>query len=447
MTPRLILTAIFLALQMVVAAAQEVAPKIDIKDHVFENGLRLVVIPDRRAPVVTHMIWYKSGSADDPPGKSGIAHFLEHLMFKGTSNTPAGEFSQAVSSIGGQENAFTSYDYTAYYQKVSPSALGQMMKYEADRMRNLVLSEEVIIPEREVILEERSGRVDNSPSSILSEFTQAALYVRHPYGIPVIGWEHEIRQLDREDAFEFYENWYQPWNAIVVVAGDVDFEAVVKLAADTYGLIRASREESPRQQFSDPPRMVEKSLQYKDARVTTPIWSQNYVVPSYRTAQKGEAEALDLLATILGDSVSSRIYKKLVLEEELATSAGAFYQGSTRDSGYFGFYASPRGDASLADVSRAVEAEIDKILADGVTAQELERARQAYLKSLVYSQDSQVSLARIFGSILSSGGTIKDYLEWPENLRQVDVEGINSVARKYLDKQTAVTSRLLPGSE
>ena len=199
------------------AIAAEAPPTIEIEDFSLDNGLRLVVIPDRRAPVATHMIWYKAGSADEPPGKSGIAHFLEHLMFKGTANVKAGVFSEAVSSIGGQENAFTSHDYTAYYQKVSPDALPLMMKYEADRMRNLVLNDAVVLPEREVILEERSGRVDANPSSILSEFTQAALYVQHPYGTPVIGWEHEIRELGQEDALEFYERWYQPWNAIVIV--------------------------------------------------------------------------------------------------------------------------------------------------------------------------------------------------------------------------------------
>ncbi|MEM7215000.1 MAG: pitrilysin family protein [Pseudomonadota bacterium] len=427
-----------------ISYGSEEVPQIKIKDFTLSNGLRLVVIPDRRAPVVTHMIWYKAGAADDPPGKSGIAHFLEHLLFKGTSNTPPGEFSQAVSSIGGQENAFTSYDYTAYYQKVSPEALPDMMAYESDRMRNVVISDEVVDPEREVILEERSGRVDNSPSAILSEFTQAALYVHHPYGIPVIGWEHEIRQLGREDALAYYEKWYQPWNAIVVVAGDVDPEEVFDLAKETYGNVEASSPQVERKRLRDPEVVAAKTVEYSDRRVTNPVWRKSFLTPSYRLAERGESEALDLLGTILGDSVSSRIYREVVLGEEVAISAGAFYQGANRDMSYFGLYATPRGENSLEAVVAAVEAQVDKLLSDGVTQEELDRARKSYLKSLVYSQDSQVSLARIFGSILSTGGSVEDFVEWPDRLAEVTVEDINQVARKYLVNKHAVTSYLLP---
>lgn len=419
-------------------------PTVSIEDITLDNGLRVVVIPDRRAPVVTHMIWYKAGSADDPPGKSGIAHFLEHLMFKGTKNVPIGEFSQAVSSIGGQENAFTSFDYTAYYQKVSPDALPLMMKYEADRMRNLELDESVVDPEREVILEERSGRVDANPSAILSEFTQAALYVHHPYGIPIIGWEHEIRELDREDALAYYERWYQPWNAIVVVAGDVVPESVFQMARETYGAIEASTPPRLRERLRDPEPVASKTVEYRDERVTTPVWRKTFLTPSYRLAQPGEAEALDLLGTILGDSVTSRIYTKVVLEDEIATNAGAFYSGSGRDMSYFGLYANPRGDNTLADVAAAVEAEVEKLIDEGVSQEELDKARRSYLNALIFSQDSQVTMARIFGAILSTGGTIQDFTEWPVRLQKITVEDVNRVARKYLDTKKAVSSRLLP---
>ena len=206
--------------------AEESKLKPEISEFKLDNGLRLVVIPDRRAPVVTHMVWYQAGAADDPIGKSGVAHYLEHLMFKGTTTYQNNEFSTAIAEIGGQENAFTSSDYTAYYQKVAPSALKQMMAFEADRMRNVLITEKVAKPELKVILEERSSRVDSRPSSIMNEFVRTALYVHHPYGVPVIGWEHEIANLTSEDTLEFYEKWYQPWNAIVVVAGDVEAEAV-----------------------------------------------------------------------------------------------------------------------------------------------------------------------------------------------------------------------------
>ena len=444
MIRQILLGASLILLTLSAALANENDAKPNISEFTLENGLKLVVIPDRRAPVVTHMAWYKVGSADDPAGKSGIAHFLEHLMFKGTSTYKNNEFSSAVTEIGGQENAFTSWDYTAYYQKVAPSALADMMKFEADRMRNLVLTEEVFLPERDVILEERSGRVDRSPSAILSEFSRAALHVNHPYSIPVIGWEHEIAKLEMKDALDFYERWYQPWNAIVVVAGDVDPQATLELAKETYGKIVASRDETERTWTKSPSAVVSQSLIYKDERVTRPSWQRTFRVPSYRTAEDGEAEALDLLSAILGGSATSRFQKEIVLEQELATGAGAYYQGSLRDSSSFGFYGVPRGETKLEDLVAAIEAQVDKLLKDGVTQEELDRARQNYLKTIIYSQDSQVTLARIFGSVLTIGGSVEDFISWPERLSKVTVEDVNKVARKYLDRNRSITSQLLP---
>lgn len=417
---------------------------LDVSEFTLDNGTRVIVIPDRRAPVVTHMIWYKVGSADDPPGKSGIAHFLEHLLFKGTKNVPQGEFSAAVSEIGGQENAFTSSDYTAYYQKVSPEALKTMMTYEADRMRNVILSDEVIYPERDVILEERSGRVDANPGAILSEFAQAALFVHHPYGIPVIGWEHEIAELEREDILAFYDQWYQPWNATVVVAGDVEPEAVFEMAKATYGNIVATKPEKTRDRIRDPKPVVAKELSYADERVTNPVWRRAFLAPSYNRASGNEGEALDLLAAILGDSVKSRIYQEVVLEKKLATSAGAFYQGTALDSGYFGLYATPRGDASVEELETEIERVIDDLVENGVRQDELDRARKAFLKSVIYSRDSQVTLARIFGTVLAIGGSVEDVTDWTKRLNEVTVEDVNSVAKQYLLRDRSVTSYLLP---
>ena len=441
---RLIAAICLATIAFVSAWANEENSRPKIAEFSLENGLRLIVLPDRRAPVVTHMIWYKVGAADDPVGKSGIAHFFEHLMFKGTSTYKPGEFSGAVSAIGGQENAFTSWDYTAYYQKVTPNALETMMRYEADRMRNLVLTDEAVISEREVVLEERSGRVDRNPSAILSEFSQSALFVNHPYGVPIIGWEHEIVNLNRQDALAFYEKWYQPWNAIVVVAGDIDPADVLNLAKDTYGRIVATSEPVERSWTSTPEVVVAQSLEYRDERVTTPSWQRSFLVPSYRTSKQGEAEALDLLSAILGGSATSRIHKKIVLGQELATGAGAYYRGSSRDLSSFGVYASPRGETELSVLEAAIEDEIDALLRDGVTQTELDRARQAYLKTIIYSQDSQVTLSRIFGSVLSAGGTVEDFSSWSDRLAEVTVEDVNRVARKYLDRQRSVTSRLLP---
>ena len=441
---RFIISLLVAFFAVVTSGANASEQKPNITEFTLENGLRLVVIPDRRAPVVTHMAWYKVGSADEPKGKSGIAHFLEHLMFKGTSNYQNDEFSTAVSAIGGQQNAFTSWDYTAYYQKVSPSALADMMKFEADRMRNLVLTEGVFLPERDVILEERSGRVDRSPSAILGEFSRAALHVNHPYSIPIIGWEHEIANLKMEDAIAFYERWYQPWNMIVVVAGDVDPQETLELAKATYGKVVASQQPAERKWTKSPRPVVAQTLEYQDERVTRPTWQRSFIAPSYMIAEKGEAEALDLLSTILGGSATSRFQKEIVLEQELATAAGAYYQGSSRDTSSFGFYGVPRGETKLEDVAKAIEEQVDLLIKDGVTQDELDRARQAYLKTIIYSQDSQVTLARIFGSVLTIGGSVEDFTSWPDRLREVTVEDVNKVARKYLDRNRSITSRLLP---
>src|ERR671929_832915 len=209
----------------------------NLSSFTLDNGLDVIVVPDHRAPVVTHMIWYRNGSADDPIGQSGIAHFLEHLMFKGTEKHPAGEFSQVVSALGGQENAFTSFDYTAYFQRVAREHLKTMMEFEADRMTGLVLDDAVVAPERDVVLEERRMRVETDPAAQLSEAMATALFVHHPYGNPIIGWMHEIETLDREHALAYYRRFYTPENAILVVAGDVVEEEVRRLADRTYGRV------------------------------------------------------------------------------------------------------------------------------------------------------------------------------------------------------------------
>ncbi|MEO0909256.1 MAG: pitrilysin family protein, partial [Pseudomonadota bacterium] len=240
------------------------------------------------------------------------------------------------------------------------------------------------------------------------------------------------------------EKWYQPWNAIVVVAGDVEAEAVLQDAKDTYGKVVASQPEIERNWVKDPKVVVSKTIEYTDKRVTNPSWSRSFITPSYRNAEDGEAEALDLLAAILGGSVKSRIHQEITLNRQIANSAGAWYSGSSRGPGSFGVYGSPRGDVEISEIENALQQEIDKLLTDGVTQEELDYARRAFLKSIIYSQDSQVALARIFGSILTNGGTIEDFVGWPDAIAKVTVEDINKVARKYLDKKRSVTSRLLP---
>lgn len=410
----------------------------------LDNGLQIVVIPDRRAPVVTHMVWYKVGSADEEPGRSGIAHFLEHLMFKGTQKYAAGEFSAAVAAIGGNDNAFTSSDYTAYYQQVSPDALPAMMDFEADRMRGLILTEEVVAPERDVVIEERRARVEGSPGALLAEEVEATLFQNHPYRIPVIGWMHEIVKLDREQALEFYDLHYAPDNAILVVAGDIGPGEVRAMAEATYGKVPRGPKRPQRIRPQEPRQDTARTVTMYDPRVGVPSLQRSWVVPSYTSAEPGEAETLDLLAEILGGGVRSRLYQQLVVKDGIAASAGAGYRAAGLDDTSFSIFAAPRGDNGLAAVEEAVEAEIARLVEDGVSDDELRRAKNRFLRSMIFARDNQTGMARIYGSLLSTGLSIADIEAWPERVRAVTATDISNAARRYLTANAHVTGYLLP---
>ncbi len=341
----------------------------------LENGLEIVVIPDHRAPVVTHMVWYRNGSADDPAGKSGIAHFLEHLMFKGTEAHPQGVFSEAVAEVGGQENAFTSTDYTAYFQRASREHLGMLMSYEADRMTGLVLSDAVVDPERDVVLEERRMRTDTDPSAQLQEAVQAAVFSHHPYGTPIIGWNHEIEGLGRQDALNYYGRFYTPENAILVVAGDVEADAVEALARETYGRVPARGEAPKRERRREPEPRAHRLITLADPKVEQPSVQRVYLVPSYRTAHEGEAAALEVLGHLLGGGSTSIIYKALVLDGKIAVAAGAYYMGTALDDTRLFVWALPSPGTSLETLDAAIEAVVVEMGRTDVSAEDLLRAQ------------------------------------------------------------------------
>ncbi len=415
-----------------------------VTSFTLSNGLEVVVIPDRRAPVVTHMIWYRVGSADELPGKSGIAHYTEHLMFKGTKTVPAGVFSAKVAEIGGQENAFTSTDYTGYYQKITPQALEEMMRLEADRMSNLVLTDETVLPERDVIQEERRSRTDNNPGSQLGEAVQAALYLNHPYGIPVIGWAHEVQALTKDDAIAFYNKYYTPNNAVLVVAGDVSADEVKILAEKTYGKVARRAEPGKRMRPQEPEPRAARTVSLSDARVTSPSWQRTFLVPSYTTAKPGEAEALDILGEILGGSSTSRLYKQLVIKSKLAASAGGYYQGSSLDDTRFMIYGTPRQGVTLEQLEAEIEKVVNDLLKNGVTDKEVARGINRQLKSVIFARDSQSTLARIYGASLMVGETLEDIEQWPSRISKVTADDVNAAARKYLKITRSVTGYLRP---
>ncbi len=410
----------------------------------LKNGMQVVVVPDHRAPVVTHMVWYRTGAADEPAGKSGIAHFLEHLMFKSTKTIKSGEFSKIVSRLGGQDNAFTSQDATAYFQRVAKEHLATFMQMEADRMVNLQLTEKEVKTERDVILEERRSRTDNSPAAILGEQMGASLYLNHPYRIPVIGWAHEIAKLNRKDALDFYKFYYAPNNAILVVTGDVTGAEVKKLAQASYGKLPSNPAIEIRQRPSEPPQVTPRYIVLKDQRAGKASIRRHYLVPSYKTAEPGEAEALDLLAKIGLSGSTSRLYRALVVDGKQAASAGGWYEASGLDMGRLGVSAIAADGVSLDTLEAAIDKVIQDLRENGITDKELTRAKKLYMADYIYESDSQSQLARRYGWALVVGRSLKDIEEWPERISKVTKEDIQNVARKYFDMRNSVTGRLLP---
>jgi zinc protease len=408
------------------------------------NGLQVVVIPDHRTPVVTQMIWYKVGSADETPGKSGLAHFLEHLMFKGTSKHPAGEFSQTVLQVGGNENAFTSADYTGYFQRVPSEQLGKMMEFEADRMTGLVLKDENVLPERDVVLEEFNMRVANNPEARLTEQIMAALYLNHPYGRPVIGWHQEIEKLDREDALAFYKRFYAPNNAILVIAGDVDPDDVRPMAERTFGVIPAQPAIPARRvRPQEPEPVAPRTVTLSDPRVEQPGLRRYYLVPSAATAAPGESAALDVLAQLMGGGSNSYLYRRLVIDRPLAVNAGAGYQGTSLDATQFTISASPRAGVSFAQVEQAIDDVIADIGQNGVRSEDLDRVKTQLIAETVYAQDNQATLARWYGGALTTGLSIENIKNWPERIRAVTADQVRQAALNWLDKKRSVTGYLI----
>jgi zinc protease len=440
---RLIAAMVVLAGIGAVPCTADLSSAATVANFSLANGLQVVVLPDHRTPVVTHMVWYRVGSADEPPGKSGIAHFLEHLMFKGTARNPAGRFSRTLATVGGQENAFTTADYTAYFQRVAPGTLATVMDFEADRMTGLVLTEENVASERKVVLEEWNQVVGNVPAARLGEQVAAALYLNHPYGRPVIGWHGEIEQLNREDALAFYRRFYTPNNAVVVIAGDVTAEQVRALAEETYGKVERRAEVGPRLRPQEPEPSAIRHVTLADPRVAQPSLQRAYLVPSLVGAKPGEAEALDVLAQILGGGSTGRLYRALVVDLGLATDAGAWYQGLALDQTRFGVYATPRPGVSLPQLEEALDVVLAKVVENGISPDELNRAKTRMVADYVYAQDNQAAMARIYGAALMTGSTVEQVQGRAERLRAVTAEAVHEAARHWLEMRRSVTGYLV----
>ena len=440
---RLLLAA---AVAWVLAAMPAGAAVFNPETFTLANGMEVVVVPNKRVPVVTHMVWYKVGAGEEEAGRTGIAHFLEHLMFKGTPSRPDGEFSKLVARNGGRENAFTAHDYTAYHQTVAKDRLPLVMELEADRMTNLIISQENVDTERQVVLEERRSRTDNDPSSILFEQASAAAYLNYPYGRPVIGWEHEIRALTLEQILAFHKRWYAPNNAILVVAGDITAAELKPLAEKYYGVI--PRGVVPeRFRPTEPPQRAAREVTMRDPRVRQPSWSRSFLAPSYVYGETQHAYALEVLAEILGGGSTSRIYSRVVVEQGIATGAGAWYSPDNLGPSRFGFYGSPQPETDMAAIEAALQAEIDRVVRDGVTDDEVVRAKERLVASAVFARDSLGGGARTLGAALASGQSVADGEAWPDRIAAVGREQIEAAARAVFRPETSVTSVLLRGGD
>ncbi|WP_442868892.1 M16 family metallopeptidase [Bradyrhizobium sp. CCBAU 25338] len=413
----------------------------------LQNGLQVVVIQDHRTPVVTQMIWYKVGSADEPPGKSGLAHFLEHLMFKGTSKHPADEFSKAVLRAGGYQNAFTGFDFTSYFQHVPREHLGTMMEFEADRMTGLILKDENVLSERDVVLEEFNMRVANHPGNRLAEQMMAALYLNHPYGHPIIGWRQEIEKLTREDALTFYKRFYAPNNAILIVAGDVATKEVRSMVKETFGAIPAQPSIAPeRLRPQEPTPAAQRRVTLADSRVEQPALHRYYLVPSARTAVAGESPALEVLEQLMGGGVNSYLYRSLVVEKQLAVTARASYHSAALDPSLFEISAIPKPGVNLGLIERAIDEVIADVARTPASIEDLQWAKARLIAQVTYAQDSQEMFAHWYGRGLTTGLCIEDIQRWPDHIRAVSAQQVHEVVQKWLDKKRAVTGYLIKES-
>ena len=412
----------------------------EVTSFTLDNGMDVVVIEDHRAPVVVHMVWYHVGAADEPPGKSGIAHFVEHLMFRGTDDLEPGEFSEIVAKNGGTDNAFTSWDYTGYFQRVAADRLDLMMRIEADRMVDLALSEEEVAVNRDVILEERNQRTDKEPDALFAEQRRAALFMNHPYGIPIIGWKHEMEELELEDALAFYRTYYAPNNAVLIVAGDVIPEEVLELARIHYGPLAPKPDLGERIRPSEPPQLAERRLLFEDPRVAEPYVVRTYLAPERNPDAQDEAAALTLLAALLGgNDATSVLGRKLQFEEQKAIYASAFYQGMSLDHGTFGLFIIPLPGMLLQEAEDALDLELAEFMDEGLDQEHLNRIKMQLRAARIYAKDSVQGIARYYGVALTSGLEIADVEAWPDILNAVTPEQIMAAAGRVFDRRQSVT--------
>ena len=412
----------------------------DAKFFELKNGLKVIVIENKRAPVVAQMIWYNFGSGVEENGKSGLAHFMEHLMFKGTKKFPDSYYSNFISRIGGSENAFTSYDYTAYYQVFPKYELEKIMQMESDRMINLTLSEENVEIEKKVILEERFQRVESDPSAKLDESMRTVLFPNHYYGRPIIGWKHEIENLSFDDVIEFYKKYYVPNNATLVLSGDVDFERVKKLTKKYFGKRRKGNA-LIYENVVDPNIETSVTVEMKHSTVKQNIWKKFYRVNSYKNSIK-DSLALEIGLRILASGSSSVLYENLVNKKKKFSAIGGYYQGLTRGEGSVYFYAIPNEDLVLDNIEIIINKEIDQILNEGISKKRFEIEKKKFVYDSIYERDGVLNPAQAVGEAITIGIKLDDLENLNKELDNVNYIDVIEALKKFRKNKNFVIGEL-----
>ena len=411
------------------------------------NGLETVVIQDHRAPVVVQMLWYRIGSADERPGKSGIAHYLEHLMFKGTDKLQPGEFSRTVTANGGMDNAFTSYDYTAYFQRIASDRLPLIMGMEADRMENLRIGEDDWQAERQVVLEERAQRVDSNPAALFAEERNAVQFYNHPYGRPVIGWRTEMEGLTREDAIAWYDEHYSPHEAVLILAGDVTPEQARELAEEHYGPIPAKGEATPRIRPQEPQKRTARRMEMTDPRVAQPSMIRSWIVPERNAGDQKPAAVLTVLAELLGGSMQTSVLGRELALPGKALWVNAGYDGLSVDPTSFRVSLVPADGMDPAEAEAELDAVLARFAETGPDDADLERIKTRIRAAQIYARDSAHGRAYDYGQGLSIGLTIEDVNDWPDILAAVTADEVTDAARALLADNAHVTGWLFPAGD
>lgn len=415
----------------------------EIHEKTLGNGLKVIVKEDHRAPVLVQQVWYRAGSMDENIGATGVAHVLEHMMFKGTKSVPAGEFSKRIAAAGGRENAFTSYDYTAYFQQLHKDQLELAMKLESDRMHNLVLSDQEFAKEIQVVMEERRMRTDDEPHSLLFEKMMATAHQEHPYHHPIIGWMNDLKNMTAADARDWYQRWYAPNNAVLVVAGDVNPQEVFALAQKYYGGIKPQRLLA-RKNLLEPVQLGIKRLTVK-APAELPLLVMAYQAPNLRDAQQDSLPyALDILAGVLSGNGSARLNQALVRDKQVAVSASAGYDSTARGPALFMLEATPAAGVSVAEIENELREQIALIVRDGISEEELARVKAQVTANEVYKLDSVFYQAMQIGQMQSIGMSYRDLPVMLSKLQSVTAAQVQTAAREILRDDVLTVAVLDP---